>query len=191
LIVVGPNLPGCVIDGGAGNDRIVSYSAGNDTVSGGDGNDVIVEHFGRNLLFGNAGNDRIVGGIGADLLDGGDGIDLLAGGAGDDVLIGGEGADVMAGQAGSDLMIGGAASSEDPDAMAAVLNDWANGQGYGPRVGSMASGMTGSSTLAVAGVTFSDDFVADRIAGGAGLDWFVSDGDKMLGTLPSEVVTPL
>jgi Ca2+-binding RTX toxin-like protein len=61
--------------------------AGNDTLTGGSGND---------LLFGGAGND---------ILNGKGGDDLLFGGAGNDVLTGGTGSDQMFGQAGNDRML--------------------------------------------------------------------------------------
>src|SRR4051794_24908267 len=55
------------IDGGAGNDRL----------SGGDGNDT---------LLGGAGNDQLAGYAGNDVLDGGDGNDTVTGYSGSDVL---------------------------------------------------------------------------------------------------------
>ena len=70
-------LPAAQLFGGAGNDTLI----------GGSGND---------LLFGGAGNDTLLGKAGNDLLFGGDG---------NDTLIGGTGNDQMFGQAGNDLMI--------------------------------------------------------------------------------------
>src|SRR5215218_3247339 len=61
--------------------------AGNDTITGGSGND---------MLFGQSGNDT---------LRGKGGTDLLFGGAGNDVLTGGDGDDQMFGEAGNDRMI--------------------------------------------------------------------------------------
>jgi Ca2+-binding RTX toxin-like protein len=61
--------------------------AGNDTLTGGSGND---------MLFGQADNDTLLGKGGAD---------LLFGGAGNDVLTGGDGDDQMFGEAGNDRMI--------------------------------------------------------------------------------------
>ncbi len=68
----------------------------------------------RANLFGGAGNDTMTGGSGADMLFGqsGDdtllgkgGADFLFGGAGNDVLTGGDGDDQMFGEAGNDRMI--------------------------------------------------------------------------------------
>lgn len=77
-----------VIDGKAGNDRIVvDASVKNDAV-----------------LYGNAGNDTLIGGSGNDRIYGGDGINTLIGGMGDDVLvsIGGSNTDKLYGREGRD-----------------------------------------------------------------------------------------
>jgi len=75
--------------------------AGNDTLTGGSGND---------LLFGDAGNDTLLGKGGFDLLFGGAGNDSLTGGAGDDQAFGQAGNDRMIWNPGdgSDLNEGGA-----------------------------------------------------------------------------------
>ncbi len=67
--------------------------AGNDTITGGEQN---------NLLQGDADNDTIAGNGGNDRLIGGTGEDTLSGGRGNDRLDGGKGADSMAGGAGND-----------------------------------------------------------------------------------------
>jgi Ca2+-binding RTX toxin-like protein len=74
--------------------------AGNDTLTGGSGND---------LLFGGAGNDTLLGKGGDDQLFGGDGNDTLIGGAGNDQMFGGAGNDRMIWNPGdgTDLMEGG------------------------------------------------------------------------------------
>jgi len=74
--------------------------AGNDTLAGGSGND---------LLFGEAGNDTLLGKGGADLLFGGSDNDTLTGGAGDDQVFGQSGNDRMIWNPGegSDLNEGG------------------------------------------------------------------------------------
>lgn len=69
---------------------------GNDTINGGDGNDVI---------FGQGGKDTIHGDNNDDYIDGGSGNDTLFGDAGNDTLIGGVGTDTLNGGAGNDTMI--------------------------------------------------------------------------------------
>lgn len=59
---------------------------GNDTITGGNGDDVILGGFGADTLNGAAGSDSIFGGTGADAITGGDGSDAIFGGAGDDTV---------------------------------------------------------------------------------------------------------
>ena len=81
---------------------------GQDTVSGGEGDDLLWGHGGDDLLYGGEGNDTLLGGDGDDRLDGGAGDDVLIGGDEDDRLDGGAGDDVLDGGAGDDVLIGGA-----------------------------------------------------------------------------------
>jgi Ca2+-binding RTX toxin-like protein len=76
---------------------------------GGDGNDTLTGGSGNDLLFGQAGNDTLLGKGGNDLLFGGDGNDTLIGGAGDDQVFGQGGDDTMIWNPGdgSDLFEGG------------------------------------------------------------------------------------
>lgn len=76
-----------LLDGGAGNDRIVG-SLQRDTIVGGFGND---------RIHGRDGNDRMDGGEGNDVVHGGSGDDGLQGGIGDDTINGGAGNDTILG----------------------------------------------------------------------------------------------
>ncbi|WP_372095403.1 calcium-binding protein [Tistrella mobilis] len=67
---------GRIIDGGAGDDRLVGSSDA-DELRGGDGTD---------LIMGFAGNDILRGGSGNDMIDGGTGNNVLYGDEGDDVF---------------------------------------------------------------------------------------------------------
>jgi Ca2+-binding RTX toxin-like protein len=84
------------VDGGAGDD-IITGSDGNDRLSGGAGNDVISGRDGNDILDGGAGNDFINGGRGNDTA-------LL--GAGDDTFVWnpGDGSDSVDGQGGHDTL---------------------------------------------------------------------------------------
>jgi RTX calcium-binding nonapeptide repeat (4 copies) len=126
---------GWMIDGGAGDDRIVG-SPLFDHIIGGPGSDVLDGRRGDDLFEqrGQAGSDRIRGGPGRDALQwraaaalnidlsqgtfnggtvesiekvqGGDGSDTLIGGDRPDMLQGEGGADVIAGRGGADLLVG-------------------------------------------------------------------------------------
>jgi Ca2+-binding RTX toxin-like protein len=82
-----------VVNGLAGDDIIDASSmpaAIQLTLTGGDGDDVLLGGAGNDVLVGGAGDDVLIGGDGDDVLDGGDGEDVLIGGAGNDIFIGGE-----------------------------------------------------------------------------------------------------
>src|SRR6185436_8134529 len=65
-----------------GNVNLEAHGGnGNDTITGGAGNDV---------LYGDAGNDTLTGAAGNDVLIGGDGSDRLVGSAGNDILVAGD-----------------------------------------------------------------------------------------------------
>jgi hypothetical protein len=95
------------VDGGAGNDTIVT-GAGNDTVFGGAGDDLISTGAGNDLIYGGDGADSLYGGAGNDTIFGGNGDDLVSGGAGDDYVDGGNGNDWVYGGTGNDTVLGGA-----------------------------------------------------------------------------------
>jgi len=94
------------LNGAAGNDTLDGGWSGNDQLNGGAGNDV---------LLGWSGDDSLVGGTDQDAIDGGSGNDTVRGGAGDDnlsVSVHSHGVDVpiygLHGGAGDDLVDGGA-----------------------------------------------------------------------------------
>jgi VCBS repeat-containing protein len=76
--------------GRAGDDKItVLLPDVPARLSGGAGNDVIVDGAGSSLIFGGAGNDTLVGGARNDLLVGGSGADTLVDPFGNNILVGG------------------------------------------------------------------------------------------------------
>jgi hypothetical protein len=78
---------------------------GPDTLTGNDGNDILIGGTGEDTLIGNAGDDTLIGGNGTDLLLGNLGDDLLYGGNGSDTLTGGLGSDTLTGGNGEDIFV--------------------------------------------------------------------------------------
>ena len=68
-----------------------------DTVSGGEGNDIIMTGDDADVVSGDEGNDTIDAGIDDDLVDGGTGDDSILGGHGSDTINGGDGDDFING----------------------------------------------------------------------------------------------
>jgi Ca2+-binding RTX toxin-like protein len=110
----GPNAVTCV-DTGVGEvlatfgnqaDRFTSTAPVVSSVSGGDGNDILVGGPQRDSLRGDAGDDQVAGAGGRDNLDGDVGNDILTGGPGRDSLDGGLGNDLVFGEAGDDSLQG-------------------------------------------------------------------------------------
>jgi Ca2+-binding RTX toxin-like protein len=95
LIFAGLNNANFVGIGNAAANRLEG-AGGNDSLTGGDGND---------KLYGNQGNDSLLGGLGDDVLYGNSGDDHLLGSLGDDVLDGGIGQDQMTGGLGNDRYV--------------------------------------------------------------------------------------
>src|SRR3984893_18153848 len=88
------DLPAAQLFGGAGNDTLIGGS-GNDMLFGGAGNDTLLGKGGNDLLFGGAGNDTLIGGAGDEQGFGQAGNDLMIWNPGDgsDLFEGGDGTD--------------------------------------------------------------------------------------------------
>jgi len=105
------------VTGTDGNDIIVpGFSSPGVAGIAGDGDDVIAAGDGNDTVYGGGGNDSIHGGEGFD-------VDVLSGDAGDDTLDGGAGSDVLAGGAGNDTYV-----TDDPYFEDSIIED--AGQGF-------------------------------------------------------------
>ena len=152
-------------------------------IFGNDGDDLIRVVGGITLpvfAFGGAGNDSISGGGGLNVLMGGDGDDLLVGGDGRNILIGGNGADRIQGGGADDLLISGSTAFDfNFTALHLIQTEWSSASSFADRVhhldGTLSGGLNGSVKLLVSGVdaTVFDDNSVDVLTGNGGNDWFL------------------
>jgi Ca2+-binding RTX toxin-like protein len=112
-----PDASDDLVEGGDGNDFLFGDSAhlplalatnvgGNDTLRGGNGDDIMYGQVGSDQLEGGTGNDNLIGGDGNDRLSGGTENDVLSGQAGNDLLRGGDDTDTLSGGDGNDIVLG-------------------------------------------------------------------------------------
>ena len=102
----GGGVRGLHLKGTAGDD-VLTGGDGNDHIRGGDGNDTLNGGAGKDHIKGGSGDDTIDGGLGNDKIDGGKGDDTILGGAGNDHIKGGSGDDTIDGGDGNDKIDGG------------------------------------------------------------------------------------
>lgn len=167
--------------GGAGDDRLVGVQfndtlkggAGNDWLDGGGGHDLLQGHLGNDQLRGGGGNDVLMGIEGNDLLLGEIGNDRLSGGTGDDRLDGGDGNDQLTGAEGADLLLGRA----DDDLLQGgvdadtLIGDAGQDRLFGDAGADLLQGNSGNDQL-FGGL---DD---DRLVGGDGLDSLIGSSGR-------------
>jgi Ca2+-binding RTX toxin-like protein len=85
----------------------IDTGSGNDTLTVGDGTNVINTNAGNDTITAGNGGDRINAGIGNDTVTAGDGLNKIIGGGGDDTLTGGNGHNFVNGGAGDDIITTG------------------------------------------------------------------------------------
>lgn len=142
--------------------------AGNDTLTGGSNDDVIVGGDGDDVLNGRAGNDRVVTAAGTDIARGGNGDDSIFGSSGLNELHGNAGNDTIYGGNDVDTIFGG----DGIDQIFGLGGDDIIDSGLGGVAGS-AGIQQGDLVLGLGG--------NDTIIGGGGLDIFWGgDGDDIL-----------
>jgi len=79
-----------IVYGMVSDDNISLIGNINLEAHGGDGNDTITGGAGEDVIFGDTGNDTLTGAAGNDVLIGGNGSDRLVGSAGNDILVAGD-----------------------------------------------------------------------------------------------------
>ncbi|WP_372088784.1 calcium-binding protein [Tistrella mobilis] len=180
------SIDGARIDGGRGNDILIS-SAGSDTLIGNEGTDGVAyleaaSGVTANLATGTGtageatgdiytGIENLYGSQFDDVITGDDGANTLAGYAGDDAISGGLGDDIIYGGAGSDLIDGGDGTDTfvATDATAGMTIDIASG--------TTSDQDTLTSVENVTGSTFNDIIIGDagdnRLSGSTGDDILV------------------
>jgi Ca2+-binding RTX toxin-like protein len=153
--------------------RVIVYAlGGNDKVSG---NKKLAAPL---TVFGGDGNDTLTGGAGNDVLIGGNGNDTLNGATGLNLLIGGLGADRLTVTAKSgDILVAGATDYDAGGgtglaALADLIAAWsAPGGTYAARTAALQSG-AGPSGARLSTATVHDDASPDRLTGGKpNRDW--------------------
>ncbi len=112
-------------------------TSGNDTQTGGRGDDLSYGGAGNDTFYGGDGNDGGYGGTGNDDMYGGSGNDALTSEKGNDTVYGGSGNDTMVGGQGQDTMYGGA----DND-MIVSDGQWLNTANYASGSGGSATNLT-------------------------------------------------
>ena len=113
----GVNITDVYFDAGVteatpGGDDTLMGGDGDDLLDGGGGDDTLRGQRGDDTLLGGAGDDDLGGAEGDDTLVGGDGDDSLTGGSGDDTIDGGEGNDTVDAGSGDDDVDGGAGDDQ-------------------------------------------------------------------------------
>eukprot|EP00913_Durusdinium_trenchii_P035348 g33078.t1 len=163
-----------------GRDAVVALSVdgfgGDDTITGGSGDDDI---------DGGKGADSLVGGDGRDTIHGGDGDDSIMGGGGNDVLRGGDGANNIAGGADDDLIQAWSVTIDSDGEHIDVMPDSVDGGSGNDRV----TWLVGSPFDSLSGGTGEFDLLTiSGLAGSVNIDGSAAglnttvDGDQALAT---------
>ncbi|MEG4283439.1 calcium-binding protein [Microcoleus sp. A006_D1] len=158
------------LSSGAQNDVILTFG-GNDVIAGNGGDDLIISGGGNDSIGGGAGNDLVFAGSGNDVVAGGSGDDRIFGGKGNDLIDGGDGNDLVSGDKGNDTVLGGAGNDT---VFGGEGNDFVGGGDgndllYGGKGNDTVDGGAGNDSIF-------GDRGSDVLTGGAGSDTFYFSG---------------
>jgi Ca2+-binding RTX toxin-like protein len=123
-------------------------------------------------VFGSNRGNTLFGNTQGNILIGGDGPDAILGGSGRSLLMGGKGNDTIVGGAADDIVIGCDSpykQGQNAAALMSILSEWQSADSYAVRISKLDSG---TFPILGLGTTVRDDGSADRLTGGAGMDWF-------------------
>ena len=161
---LGPFLPTgrIIVYGLAGNDRITV--AANITIPA--------------MLFGGAGNDTLTGGGANDVLVGGDGNDVLNGGKAANILLGGAGIDNLKGGRPGNVLVPAATPYDagqfsDQIALASLLDEWSSSASYASRIAAIESGV-GSQSFQLAPSLLTNFSGRDHVSSTKNRDWVLT-----------------
>jgi cyclophilin family peptidyl-prolyl cis-trans isomerase len=146
-------------------------------------------------LYGDAGNDSLSGGGGPNVLLGGAGKDTLTGGKGRSLLIGGTDSDSLSGGSGDAVFIGGTTDYDANDrALLTILNEWKSGAAAKTRMAHLTGTSGGLNKLDGAAVfldrvSVHDDAANDALVGGSGANLFLQGAADTLQNKHSADVT--
>ena len=145
-----------------------------DSISGGDGDDIIKGLAGWDQLQGDAGNDSLYGGDGRDTLNGGAGADVLSGGSGDDIYVFESDLDTIVElvSGGSDTLRSSLLTTSLPGNVESLILIGTAVDGFGNSLSNTIEGSDGDNRLS--GLSGNDMLTGgsgrDSLAGGAGND---------------------
>jgi hypothetical protein len=173
------------LTGGSGNDtfKLANGVGVSGTIDGGGGTNTLDDSAYQtgvviNLQLGTATNVGVIAniqnaksGTGNSILVGNAAANVLTAVGGNNLIVGGAGSDTVTGGSGSDILIAGTTSyDQNPTALAAILNLWANtSNSYAARV---AAVMSSTFQYHLDATTVFDDAAPDKLTGGPGLSLF-------------------
>jgi len=170
-----PVLNGVQLGSFAPSARILAFGQG--------GNDSIKSNTNIPLpvwFDGGTGDDTLSGGNLDDILQGQSGNDLIKGGNGRDILLGSDGADVIKGGNGEDMLVAALTVYDSNDAaLSSIFREWSSTRTYATRVSNLRgidnplfASRANAQVFLLPVITVESDVGRDTLFGQKDLDWF-------------------
>jgi hypothetical protein len=129
---------------------------------------------------GGAGNDTLSGGNLNDILQGQSGNDLIKGGNGRDILLGSDGADLIKGGSGEDMLVAALTVYDSNDAaLSSIFREWTSARPYATRVNNLRgidnplfASRANAQVFLLPVITVESDVGRDTLVGQKDLDWY-------------------